>query len=188
MIRRCLEWFAARRAPDFVIGGQDGVPYMRRWWLVPRNRWMNAYLHQVSRDDDDRALHDHPWANVSIVLAGAYREVMPDWQRATTPHQRVWDVPARTVVRQAGSVVLRRATAAHRLEVHDGPVWTLFLTWRKVRVWGFHCQWGWRPWYEFVSKADPGATGAGCDDGPADAFADARAVAAVERKLVQGRD
>jgi hypothetical protein len=61
-----------RRAPDFLIGGADD-PYIRRWWVIPRNRWFNVYLHQFLRSDDDRALHDHPWANCSILLRGATR-------------------------------------------------------------------------------------------------------------------
>jgi hypothetical protein len=64
------------REPDCVIGPPDN-PYLRRWWLIPRNRWFNLYLHNILRDDDDRALHDHPWANLSILLRGAYREVTP---------------------------------------------------------------------------------------------------------------
>src|SRR3546814_4215417 len=65
-----------RRPPNFVIGGQQD-PYMRRWWVIPRNRFINIYLHQVLRPDDDRALHDHPWINLSIILDGGYWEITP---------------------------------------------------------------------------------------------------------------
>ena len=61
----------SRRAPDFQIGGSVN-PYCNRWWVIPRNRWFNIYLHEFVRDDDDRALHDHPWWNISIVLRGGY--------------------------------------------------------------------------------------------------------------------
>src|SRR3546814_20880058 len=61
------------RAPSFVIGGEDN-PYLRRWYIIPRNRWFNVYLHEFLRDDDDRALHDHPWVNLSILLRGQYVE------------------------------------------------------------------------------------------------------------------
>lgn len=33
--QRIIAW-AAARAPDFVIGGQED-PYLCRWWLMPRN-------------------------------------------------------------------------------------------------------------------------------------------------------
>jgi len=32
------------RKPDFVIG-RAGAPYLERWWVIPRNRWFNIYLH-----------------------------------------------------------------------------------------------------------------------------------------------
>ena len=56
------EWAAtvmASRRPDFIIGPEDN-PYMRRWFIVPRNPYQNIYLHEVLRSDDDRAGHDHP--------------------------------------------------------------------------------------------------------------------------------
>lgn len=43
--------------PHFVIGNADN-PYMLRWFILPRNRLFNIYLHKFLRDDDDRALHD----------------------------------------------------------------------------------------------------------------------------------
>src|SRR5438309_7455387 len=62
--------------PDFVIGEAEN-PYMRRWWVVPRNEGCNVYLHEILRGDDDRALHDHPWDNTSMLLDGGYTEVTP---------------------------------------------------------------------------------------------------------------
>jgi hypothetical protein len=48
---------------------------MRRWWVIPRNKFFNIYLHHFLHSDDDRALHDHPWWNVSILLrSGSYVE------------------------------------------------------------------------------------------------------------------
>lgn len=135
------------RAPDCVIGPPDN-PYLRRWWLIPRNRWFNLYLHNILRDDDDRALHDHPWVNLSIVLRGAYREV----------------TPLGAYLRKRGSFVFRSATASHRLEVESGPVWTLFITGPVVREWGFHCPKAWVPWREFVKPGSPGEVGRGCGE------------------------
>lgn len=132
------------RPPDFVIG--EG--YLLRWWIVPRNRFCNVYLHRINRSDDDRALHDHPWRNLSILLRGAYREVTPEGSR----------------VRRAGAIVLRRATQLHRLEVVDGPVWTLFVTGPRVREWGFQCPQGWVDWSVFTDPSDTGRIGRGCGE------------------------
>lgn len=139
------------RAPDFVIG-DAARPYMHRWWLIPRNRWFNVYLHHILRDDDDRALHDHPWWNVSIVLRGGYREV----------------TPRGTFLRRAGSIVLRGALDAHRLEIPNDmgiqSCWTLFITGPRVREWGFHCPKGWVLWRDFVQADKPGEVGRGCGE------------------------
>jgi hypothetical protein len=64
---------ADSRKPDFIIGGAD-EPYMLRWWVIPRNRFFNIYLHHFLRSDEDRALHDHPWLNCSWLLDGRYTE------------------------------------------------------------------------------------------------------------------
>lgn len=148
MIRRWLERFALRRKPDFIVGDS----YLLRWWVIPRNRWFNIYLHQFRRSDDDRALHDHPWWNCSIVLSGCYDEVMPQ----------------ATKRRKAGSVVFRHATARHRLElpvINGGQsyCWTLFITGPRVREWGFWCPQGFVHWKDFTSPADVGQIGRGCD-------------------------
>lgn len=131
-----------RRPPDFIIG----TNYLSRWWVIPRNRFFNVYLHKITGNDDDRALHDHPWLNCSILLRGSYREI----------------TPRGSFIRRAGSIVLRRAKAAHRLEVVNGPVWTLFITGPAIRVWGFHCPHGWVPWRDFVDDLDTGKIGSGC--------------------------
>lgn len=139
-----------------VIGGSD--PYLLRWWLLPRNRLCNAYVHRFLRDDDDRALHDHPWPSLSVVLSGGYYEITrgPDGT-----FERRWHGP--------GSVIFRRRTYTHRVELardRDGkpvPCTTLFLIGPRVREWGFHCPRGWRPWREFCDTRDHGAVGKGCD-------------------------
>lgn len=119
---------------------------MRRWWVIPRNRRFNIYLHNIMRSDDDRALHDHPWWNVSILLRGGYREI----------------TPTDTKTRGVGSIVLRRATSAHRLEV-DRPCWSLFITGPNVRTWGFLCPNGWVPWQQFCAPGDSSQVGRGCE-------------------------
>lgn len=135
------------RPADFIIGGAEN-PYMFRWWIIPRNRWFNIYLHHIVRDDDDRALHDHPWVNISIVLKGGYLEVMPGVAK--------WRAP--------GSVVFRRPKSAHRLVVGPGgSCWSLFITGPRVREWGFLCPQGWRHWQVFTAANDSARVGRGCD-------------------------
>jgi len=140
-------WAASmmQRDPDFIIGDN----YLRRWWVVPRNESCNVYLHEIRQSDDDRALHDHPWANRSLIIAGSYHEHTPDG----------------VFVRKAGDVVDRSADALHRLVVDaDQPVISLFMTGPVVREWGFACPKGWVPWRDFVDARDSGQIGRGCGE------------------------
>jgi hypothetical protein len=120
LIVRMTAW----RPADQIIGG-SADPYMLRWWLTPWRKydrttsphwWQRlaarlpkAYAHVFLRSDDDRALHDHPWANISILLCGEYTEHTIS---AGGIHHRI--------IRRPGDVVFRRAKAAHRIELHNG--------------------------------------------------------------------
>lgn len=146
------------RAPDIEIGGHEN-PYLRRWWLIPRNRFFNIYLHHFCRSDDDRALHDHPWWSLSVLLRGRYVEHTIS----------AGGINVRTE-RRAGQWKFRKAEAAHRIELHDGPCWTLFVTGPRIREWGFHCPQGWRHWRVFTSGPNGETVGRGCgEDGGASA-------------------
>jgi hypothetical protein len=142
-----------RRQPDFVIGATSD-PYLLRWWTIPRNVVFNVYAHCFMRSDDDRAHHDHPWLfNMSIILRGECTE-----HTITAGGALV-----RTVLR-AGDWKFRWGKAPHRIELHDGPCWTLFITGPRVREWGFYCmERGWIHWKRFTAADDPGTIGSGCD-------------------------
>lgn len=122
---------------------------MLRWYIIPRNRWFNIYLHKIVRSDDDRALHDHPWWSVSFLLSGEYTEISSSGMQ----------------VYSRGSVIFRRPEYRHRLVVNDDQhVWTLFLTGPKVREWGFWCPKGFVVWQDFVDRNDTGSVGRGCGE------------------------
>lgn len=170
------EHVAADRNPDFIVGADDPAgPYLRRWFLIPRNRFFNVYLHQFLRDDDDRALHDHPWLSCSVILDGGYVE----HTIARGGIHRRQEMPV-------GTVRFMRARHAHRVELltlltkdtpltralirHDFPAehtircWTLFITGPRIRRWGFHCpDAGWIDFERFTKPGSTGETGAGCD-------------------------
>jgi hypothetical protein len=157
LLRRLQAWagrLRERRLPDYVIGGLAN-PYMLRWWVIPRNRWLNIYLHEVIRSDDDRALHDHPWANLSILVEGSYVE-----------HRIAAGGIRHLALRTAGDVKLRAPSAAHRLEVIPGTrAVSLFLTGPVVRHWGFHCpEAGWRHWQDFTGGEAGEVVGRGCGE------------------------
>jgi len=118
------------RPPDEVIGDN----YLRRWFLIPHNSKFNVYLHNFRGSDDDRALHDHPWDSLGIILKGEYLEHTPEGVN----HKK------------AGSFSFRKGKDSHRIElIENKPVWTLFITGPKYREWGFHCKTGWVHWKTF---------------------------------------
>lgn len=149
--------------PHFYIGGQEN-PYMLRWFLIPRNPYFNVYLHKFLRDDDDRALHDHPWWFVSLILKGGYSEVVPNPDSLMPNVNKL----------HRFSIAFRRATHQHRVvlwrertfsstEGKKLPCWTIVATGRKKRTWGFWCSKGFVPWFDFVDETDNGNVGKGCE-------------------------
>lgn len=145
------EWargISQSREPDFVIGPAHD-PYLKRWWIIPRNESCNVYLHEILRSDDDRALHDHPWGNTSMLLAGRYVEHTPEG----------------SFLREAGWVGSRGAEALHRLEILPGErAVSLFFTGPKVREWGFACPKGWVHWRDFTGGEHGEIVGRGCGE------------------------
>ncbi|MEX1665571.1 hypothetical protein [Zhongshania arctica] len=112
------------RIPSKIIG----TDYLTRWYVMPRNRLFNVYLHHVTGDDPDINLHDHPWVfNSSIVLRGRILEEMPGRDR----------------VLETGSFTTRLGRAPHRLLLNTPDSLTLFITGPKIRKWGFYTPSGW---------------------------------------------
>ncbi|MGH8083908.1 MAG: hypothetical protein ACREPV_01350 [Lysobacter sp.] len=185
-----LSRVAAERAPDFIVGADnpDGA-YLLRWYLTRWRHWpaqaeanptrlnrvkalvspllFNVYLHKFLRDDDDRALHDHPWAWCSLLLDGRYIE---HTIAAGGIHHRH--------PRSAGSMKFSTPRRAHRIELLPWPksvmwpevvdigqpCWTLFITGPRMRRWGFHCpDAGWVDFTRFTKPDSTGETGAGCE-------------------------
>ncbi|MBS7790263.1 hypothetical protein KTR66_09665 [Roseococcus sp. SDR] len=153
MLRVLRQNISDCRPPDKIIGG-EADPYMRRWYILPRSADASCYLHEFLRSDEDRALHDHPYDSVGIILAGGYIE-----HTDTAAPQ----------IRLPGDVIPRRATDRHRVQLFTGPdgrpqpAWTLFATGARVRDWGFWCGETFVPWQTF-EEALPGGGTRGCGE------------------------
>jgi hypothetical protein len=165
-----IRWIL-QRLVDLLIHRAMWTPYhhldgyMERWWLfggsdparderAPRERgwrgskldaWVGRFLacriHNVLRSDNDRHMHDHRWASLSIVLRGGYYEVTP---RDQAQHPRDDRREFERRWRGPGSVIFRRhSTSRHRLDVPEGKTcWTLFLMIGKPQDWGFYTEHG----------------------------------------------
>lgn len=106
---------------------KNNRPYLRRWYLIERPR-VQVMLHHICQPDADRWLHDHPWPFLAVVLSGGYEQT-----RLTRRGQQ-----RRTRVRRV-NVIGRRG--AHRIETVDPDTWTLVVTGRRLRTWGYRVPW-----------------------------------------------
>jgi hypothetical protein len=155
----------AKRTPYFHLHHGDGTLYMERYWLVPfissehvgcyAMRWWREpfgwlcqrfgiamRIHVIHTPDLDRALHDHPWNFVSVVLRGWYTELRPidNGQPCFAEHELSDGGEELTWIihRAERSVAFRRATDRHRIINQSARCVTLFITGPKRQWWGFY--------------------------------------------------
>lgn len=136
-----VEWIIqrAQRTPYEHLAG-----YMDRYWLVKPSRWTlgcGVRVHHIMRSDNDRAMHTHPWWNVSWILSGTYWEVMPARKGdngALVGGYANLNEPFSMAQRKPGHLVFRRRTWRHKLMLFRGPVWTLMITGPDHGTWGFY--------------------------------------------------
>lgn len=130
----------------------DRGPLLTRYYLI-ETRWFAVYLHHLHASDEDRALHDHPWAFITFLLSGGYFEHTP-WKAPEMNRRLNIQTPPpgddRSVRtwRRRFSVLYRPAIWRHRLELVK-PTWTLILRSRHLREWGFITKSGWLHWKEY---------------------------------------
>jgi len=114
-----------------------GDKYLTRWHLIPRNRFFNIYLHKFT-GNDGKLPHCHPWPSLSLVLKGRLREYyISDYWIIEDKYKHLESMQTVRMI-LPGELTYRKATFTHRLELVDGPVWSLFVTFGKCRPWGFY--------------------------------------------------
>ena len=101
------------------IGGRENPLVIR--YIVFRTPLGSIFIHKLCRSDYERALHDHPWPFISIVLRGEYWEVLQD---DSLNHRKRW------------SAAYRPCLFRHRV-ITKKPCWTLMLVGPRQRKWGF---------------------------------------------------
>lgn len=99
--------------------GLPECPYLRRW--VFDFGAFSIRVHRWQSSDDERAFHDHPWWFLTLVLWGSYVDSSPS---------------GRDLLR-IGSVRCRSANHRHTVEVLKPGTWTILITGRASRRWGF---------------------------------------------------
>lgn len=129
---------ATGRKPDLeVIHPISGEIYLHRWWIIPRNRFFNMYLHYFDAGDVP-AFHDHPWMSIGMILCGDYVEYTPVVQPGKD--RFIEDVDLQDVQYFGpGQIKFRNQHFAHYItKLNKNPTWTLFITGPYMHKWGFY--------------------------------------------------
>ncbi len=154
MIRKLINWLCWTLVKTFPsryhIVDIDGDPYLLRFYIKRNGRLPGVYLHHFYRGDADRDLHNHPWEiSGSLILTGGYveerlvarrdglearhnRKSIRTHKFEINPHGIVGIVEV-----TPGSINIIRANDFHRVDLLDGPAWSLFVSGKKVQDWGF---------------------------------------------------
>lgn len=143
------------RTPMLVDGDHPEGPIYYRYFVWPRNRWFNCYLHNFLRDDAQDP-HDHRMLNISFPLQGEYFEDTFDSRpRLGQPYPTI----SRRLIREH-SLRFRFPWTPHRvvLKRNDAgkpiTMWSLFIGFPQIREWGFwknfdgRCLWVWWEVYD----------------------------------------
>lgn len=124
--QRSPRWAVMQR---MTIPCLDGTDYLVRLRIV-QTPWFGIYLHDIHKDDGDRAPHNLPWAFMSVVLRGYYTErLYPE------PLTR----PDHYVLRTHGSHSAHHMGrgSAHRIISASDGLKTLIFTGPRKASWGF---------------------------------------------------
>lgn len=113
--------------------GSEEDPLIIRYQLF-RCPLFGIWIHKMLKSDHDRALHDHPWSFISIILKGGYRELT---DMGILEHK-------------AGTILLRPAEWRHRVILEPGQIsWNLILVSKRRRLWGFWPNNTWCWWRKY---------------------------------------
>jgi len=102
--------------------GLPECPYVIRWRA--EFPFGSVRVHHWLSSDDPRAFHDHPWWFLTFVVRGGYTDAGEKLSQAE--HLR------------APCVRFRPALHRHTVFPDPGGCWTLLVTGRPLRKWGFY--------------------------------------------------
>lgn len=140
--------------PEEINGANRCPTYLYRYF-VAKTRWFNVYLHHFVGDDWSRDLHDHPKRFISIGLKGGYVEWTPDstivglgekFEIFNAPWIRSF--PADHIHRLA--MIRSGGRGGSTEKFHE--CWTLVITLKAVRPWGFWHNGQFIGWRQYVNS------------------------------------
>lgn len=101
------------------IIAKNGDVHFRRFAIF-ETKYMSLYFHRIYKGDKDIYLHSHPWNFLSVILKGSYIEGTEGKDRTKRFLTPSWGTRSKF----------------HKIkEIMKGPVWSLFLTFGRKRIW-----------------------------------------------------
>lgn len=131
VMNKILLWLT-RNMPAKAID-LDGKHYIERYLVKRIRRWdITIMLHRYLGCDGDRHVHDHPWRlSVGIPLIAGYTdEQVQGFEPATG-----WK--SKMVKIRPWRWNFISALRYHRIAAVEPGTWTLFITFREFKGWGF---------------------------------------------------
>ena len=132
-----------------IMDRVNDEPYLERYYIFLKDRGdnfpFNIFIHKFLKSDPEE-LHDHPWGFFTLILRGGY------WEYTEVTTTKVSDengdaVEETNIVkfwRGPGFFQKVSANHTHRVELKDDVhAWTLFIPFKRERVWGFFMDDGW---------------------------------------------
>jgi hypothetical protein len=139
---QALLWLTRNQQP-YVID----TDYLVRYYIIPKNRIFNIYLHYFTGSDAPTP-HDHPWWSLGLILKGRYIE----------------HTAKGSFVRKTGALSLRTPSTIHWIEI-DQPIYTLFITGPNRHQWGFFCEDGnYYQHEDYMRRRGPDRLASGCGE------------------------
>lgn len=137
-----------------IITRGNDKEYLIRYslpWLTCK--WFAVKVHNILLSDD-ACLHDHPWSFISVILRGSYLEHQTKKVWKPIFGRGLWKEVKIARYFGAGHILWRPKNTIHRLQLleKDGKpqtAWTLVITFRKVKEWGFFTPKGFINWREY---------------------------------------
>lgn len=158
--------FAESRTSELtrLITRENNLPYLWRYYFNKRKKKapnsqlsrplgkdieggnFGVFVHRFVASDTPAEVHNHPWLwCVSLILAGAYREIKYTWKPklmvASTETHRQIEAVELTNRREALFTPFDINTIdyhdAHRVELIGKECWTLFVHGPRKSTWGF---------------------------------------------------
>ena len=162
LVQRIID--RAKLTPYNDIMSRDGTKvYMRRYWLfnpydgVTRERkypWLpvSIRIHEIMLPDDDEHMHDHPFDAQTIILRGWYIEERDEEVERSFRSETVTGPGWVRVMGDWDTAAIRLGDFHRISHKSDGPVVTMFITFKEYGTWGFDVDGVKVPWDKYLAE------------------------------------